>query len=80
MWAGSRGGVGVEFVAQLGELVFVVGPAVDGGCGFLVEQADLGLEVGDLALGAGERGLGFVEGRQVGAEAAARTAVVRAPW
>lgn len=42
--------------AQTCELVFVVGPAVDGGSGLLVEEADLGFKVGDA-------GLGFEEGR-----------------
>lgn len=36
---------------QACELVFVVGPAVDGGGSLLVEEADLSFEVGDAGLG-----------------------------
>jgi hypothetical protein len=47
--------------AQFGEFVFVVGPAVDGGRGLLVEQAHLGFEVGDLLLRCEQGGLGLLE-------------------
>jgi hypothetical protein len=52
---------GFELRAQFGEFVFVVGPAVDGGRGLLVEQAHLGFEVGDLLLRCEQGGLGLLE-------------------
>ena len=70
-------GAGFELGAQLGELVFVVGPAVDGGRGLLVEKADLRFEVGDLLLRAGQGCLRLFKGRQVGAEPAVRAAGCR---
>lgn len=60
---GRRGGG-----AQPGQLVFVVGPAVDGGGGLLVQQPDLRLQLGNLFL-SGEQGgswIGSRVGEQLG--------------
>lgn len=54
--------VSFDLGAEFGEFIFVVGPAVDGVGGFLVEEEDLGLQVGDLSLGFEQGGLGFFEG------------------
>lgn len=70
----------VELAAQFVQLVLVVGPAVDGGGGFGVEEANLGLEVADLDLGVAEgagllvevAGRGDGEGEVVAAVWAAR--------
>jgi len=64
-----------NFGAEFGELVFVVGPAVDSVGGFLVEEEDLGLQVGDLSLGFEQGGLGFLEGWKGNVEAAMGAAV-----
>lgn len=64
----------LQFGAEFGELVFVVGPAVDGGGGFLIEEADLGFEVGNLSLRVEQGGLCFFEGWQIQAISALRTA------
>lgn len=80
----GRGALGplllVELAAQLVQLVLVVGPSIDGGGGFGVEEADLGLEVADLDLGVAEgarllvevAGWGDGEGEVVAAVWAAR--------
>ena len=43
--------MGGELGAESGEFIFVVCPAVDGGGGLGVEEADLGLEVVDFVVG-----------------------------
>jgi hypothetical protein len=40
----------LELCPEPGEFIFVICPAVDGGGGFLVQQADLGLKIFDLRL------------------------------
>ncbi len=70
---GSHGGRG----AQLGELLLVVGPTVDGGRGLLVEEADLGLKFRDLLMRVEEGRLGgiFESGEpKIGSASAGTTA------
>lgn len=67
---------GLELGTQLGEFVFVVGPAVDGGRGLLVEQAHLGFEVGYLLLRIEQSSLCLFECWKVGGPAAVGAAVL----
>jgi hypothetical protein len=59
----------------LRKFVFIVGPAVDSAGGLFVQEADLGLEIGDLFLRGEEGNLGLFEGWEADAEAALGTAL-----
>lgn len=51
--------------AQAGKLVLVVGPAVNSGGSFLVQQAYLRLQILDLPLRSQQRRVRLVDGREL---------------